>query len=84
MATGSTNPISRDGITWTVVGLTGDIYNHRGVIYGNGTFIIFSDREQIMTSADGIHWTAQTLSSGAPINGITYKDTVCSVEAGPP
>lgn len=79
VATGSTTLISPDGITWTVVGLTDEIYDPRGVTYAKGInhmFVIFGDKEQILTSPDGFHWTKRNLGFEAPINGMVYGNGV--------
>jgi len=69
---------SLDGVTWTVTtGLPVGAYD---VAFGNGTFVAVSNAgaSRVMTSTDGVNWTAPSLS-GAPAtsawNDITWDPT---------
>jgi hypothetical protein len=76
VSTGSTTLTSPDGITWTIVPLADEIFNPRGVVYENGMFIIFGDKESLLTSPDGYFWTKRNLGAPAPINGVSYGNGI--------
>lgn len=65
---------SPDGINWTGISATGDDWDLRAVVFGNGVFIGCGTKNNIVTfmySTDGITWTASTstfTSSAVPVS----------------
>jgi hypothetical protein len=60
------------GTTWTLRNLGNPLY---GVAYGNGTFVAVGgsyDSGAILTSPDGVDWTAQTSVTTTYLKGVTY------------
>jgi hypothetical protein len=61
------------GTTWTLrtSGTNRPLY---GVTYGDGTFVAVGDNGTILTSPDGVAWTARDLwpPFGPPLYGVTY------------
>jgi hypothetical protein len=43
-----------------------------GVAYGNNTFVAVGDDGTILTSPDGVSWTARTSETGYGLYGVTY------------
>jgi hypothetical protein len=43
-----------------------------GVTYGNGLFVAVGDDGTILTSPDGVNWTAADLGDGQPLYGVAY------------
>lgn len=43
-----------------------------GVTYGNGIFVAVGEYGTILTSPDGVSWTARSSGTGHGLNGITY------------
>lgn len=61
---GAETAVSTDGINWTVQGIAGVSSNHgRAIAFGNGIFVaVYLDgSDRIITSPDGINWTARTV-----------------------
>jgi hypothetical protein len=57
------------GTTWTLRNLGNDL---RGVAYGNGTFVAVGKGGTILTSPDGVNWTAQTSGMRSWLSSVTY------------
>lgn len=74
------NPIltSPDGVKWTRR-IAGTGSNLNGVIYGNGTFVAVGSRATVVTSRDGVAWSARYLPESlvdeqANLKGVAYGD----------
>jgi hypothetical protein len=61
---------STDGVNWTVV--IPNLTDIRGPVYGNGRWVIATYEGRIMSSTDGITWTAANGPSGFQYLTITY------------
>ena len=55
-----------------MIGGSGDIHGVLGVTYGNGLFVAVGYNGTILTSPDGVSWTAGTSATNQTIDGITY------------
>jgi hypothetical protein len=42
------------------------------VAYGNGLFVAVGSRGAILTSPDGVNWTAQTSPTSDDLSAVTY------------
>ena len=62
------------GTTWTRRTRTSQGNWLFGVAYGDGLFVAVGDRGIILTSPDGVDWTAQTSGTDHDLNGVTYGD----------
>ena len=58
------------GTTWTLCTSQGN--SLFGVTYGNGLFVAVGSDGTILTSPDGVNWTAQASGTGSDLNGVTY------------
>lgn len=70
---------SGNGITWT--GTTTGVPNNQwnSVCFGLGLFVAVASSgagNRVMTSPDGIAWTARVSAADAPWNGVTFADGV--------
>jgi hypothetical protein len=57
------------GTTWTLRNLGSSLY---GVTYGNGLFVVVGNDDAILTSPDGVTWTARTSGTTTYLKGVTY------------
>jgi hypothetical protein len=53
-----------------VAGMTDDIW---GVTYANSTFAAVTNGGRLLSSADGVNWTAQTIASDTWLLSVTYN-----------
>lgn len=51
---------SLDGVTWSRVGLSYDVWTF-SPCYGNGKYVIMGSGWRFFYSTDGVHWTADTM-----------------------
>jgi hypothetical protein len=59
------------GTTWTLRNLGNDLF---GVTYGNGLFVAVGGDGAILTSPDGVTWTARTSVTSYSLYSVTYGD----------
>jgi hypothetical protein len=59
------------GTTWTLRNLGNPLY---GVTYGNGLFVAVGGDGAILTSPDGVTWTARTSVTSYSLYSVTYGD----------
>jgi hypothetical protein len=62
------------GTTWTRRTRTSQGNWLFGVAYGDGLFVAVGEDGIILTSPDGVDWTAQTSGTGNDLNGVAYGD----------
>jgi len=58
------------GTTWTL--RNPGFRTLHGVAHGNGLFVAVGYRGAILTSPDGVSWTAQTSGTGNWLEGVAY------------
>lgn len=63
---------SPDGVTWTEHSMPIKNRYFHGGAFGNGTFVTVGDVGKIMSSPDGINWTAQVSGSSANLASVTF------------
>ena len=75
---------SADGVTWTRGSSQPESNIWRSVTYGNGIFVGVSDTgtNRVITSTDGINWTARTAIEADPWMSITYGNNLFVAVAG--
>jgi hypothetical protein len=61
------------GSTWTPVNAPGQ---HTAATYGNGAYVAAGNYGSILSSPDGVNWTARTSGTSAHFSGITYGNNL--------
>ncbi|HEX9020342.1 MAG TPA: choice-of-anchor D domain-containing protein [Nitrospirota bacterium] len=71
--------ISTDLVSWTTVSLPnnpagGAIFGINNIAFGNGTFVAIADTSIVLTSSNGLTWTAAKPAFPANMNGVYYMN----------
>src|SRR6266404_9134422 len=79
---GPTIIVSSDGQEWTLVAQSQFPWLH-SVIYGGGLFVAGGDSGAILTSTNGLDWTAQTSGNTSSLLAVAYNPQYY-LSGGPP